>query len=300
MNSKLHNISFGVIGGSQGLGSWMVHFLRNAGLEVDFTSKDGYADYDSNEQLAKAVDVIILAVPISAMEEVLTEIFPHLHHKTLIDICSVKEFLIERFHSLTKEFPGVNVNYYSIHPMFSEKLLKLEGQVLLENFHFGQEQAFWGDFKLLFQEQQARWLTIEFRKHDQLMGIIQGLNHFNLFTSAKALSQLGHSLEEVKSIASPSYHIFLIFLTRYVMQNPRLYAEIQFFNRYTTEVLKAFKNEVEHLMQVLESKDLPAFENYVKEMQPFFASHQKDSLLSSQLINHLGELLVASNASKDL
>jgi len=291
MNSKLQNISFGVIGGSQGLGSWMVQFLRNEGLEVDFTSKDEYSDFSSNQQLAKAADVIILAVPISAMEEVFTEVYPYLHHKTVIDVCSVKEFLIERYGLLKKEFPGVKASYYSIHPMFSEKLQKLEGQVVLENFNTANDPDFWKEFKKLFVNHGTRWLSVGYQKHDQLMGVIQGLNHFNLFTSAKVLSQLGHSLSEVKSIASPSYHIFLVFLTRYVLQNPRLYAEIQFYNRYTTEVLKSFKNEVDRLVGILESKSHQSFEEYVTEMQPFFAPHEKDAKISGQLIHHLGEIL---------
>ena len=96
------------------------------------------------------------------------------------------------------------------------------------------------------------------------------------------------NLDLVKELSSPTYRIFIIFLTRYALQNPRLYADIQMYNRYVRKVIELFRDEVDHLMQLIELKDRSGFESYVKEMQPFFENNREDSKLSDHLIHQLG------------
>ncbi|MEQ8535100.1 MAG: NAD(P)-binding domain-containing protein, partial [Imperialibacter sp.] len=81
-----HSKSIGVVGGSRGMGKWLVDFLSDRGHKVSFTSNDESSQYSSNIELAAACDVLILAVPISAMEGVLAEIYPSWNGKRVIDV----------------------------------------------------------------------------------------------------------------------------------------------------------------------------------------------------------------------
>ncbi len=284
----MKDLKFGVIGGSSGMGGWWVKFLQENGCEVSFSSKDEHSQYPDNLSLVHAVDIIILATPIAFIAEVLEEIYPELDQKLLIDVCSVKQFLIEKYQKLKKSTPGIALKYLSIHPMFSQSIVSLDGQVFTFTFNDKFPEKVEKELRTLLLDQNATVLDIDFIAHDKLMGVIQGLNHFNLFVSAKTLARFAPNLELVKDLSSPTYRIFIIFLTRYALQNPRLYADIQMYNRYVRKVIEMFKDEVDHLMQLIEHQDRNGFENYVKEMQPFFEGNKDDSKLSDHLIQQLG------------
>jgi len=270
------------------MGSWWVKFLKENGLMVSFSSKDERSEYPDNLSLVQNTDVIILAAPIAFMEEVLEEIFPELDDKLLIDVCSVKQFLVEKYQELKKSNSTVQPKYLSIHPMFSQSITSLDGQVFTFTFNDHAPDQFNKEFRKLLLDHKSIIHDIDFIAHDKLMGVIQGLNHFNLFVSAKTLARFAPNLELVKNLSSPTYRIFIIFLTRYALQDPRLYADIQMYNRYVRKVIEMFKDEVDHLMQLIELKDRNGFENYVKEMQPFFENNKEDLALSDHLIHQLG------------
>lgn len=284
-------LRIGVIGGSQGMGKWLCGFFGEMGFPTGFSSHDSDSQYSSNVHLTSENDVVVLAVPISNMEEVLIEIYPYLHGKTLIDICSVKSGVVEGFIEIAKKYREVTCKYLSIHPMFAPSAKTIQGQSVLFNEAKGLtagEVTFW---KKTFSDKGANIQDIAYQEHDRLMGLIQGLNHFNVFVSAKTLAHMGIGLDFIKTLSSPSYRIFLLFYTRYVLQNPKLYAEIQIFNPYVKEVTRLFMKEATQLLEVIENKDFEGFENYVKEIQPFFRDNAQDSVMSDKLIQALGQLL---------
>ncbi|SDL36650.1 prephenate dehydrogenase [Catalinimonas alkaloidigena] len=284
-------LTYGVIGGGQGLGGWFARFLRKKELPVLVSDISGKGDFTDNRELARHANVVILAVPIKAMIPVLEEIYPELHGKVLIDVCSVKEFLVERVEQLREENPDQHTYYASIHPMFAPTMEQLRGQGLLWNYETVLPARFERFFRGLFSKDGARWYDVDYRMHDRLMGVVQGLNHFNVFVSAKALRKCGVALADIKNFASPPYRIFIVFFTRYVLQNPALYADIQMYNRHVAPVLRLFREEVDRLLTIIENQDRPAFTEYVNEMQPYFEPNQDDSALSSHLIHQLGVYL---------
>lgn len=277
--------TWGVVGGGGGLGRWMADFLRGRGLHVRTSDPVGVADYRDNVALARVADVVVVAAPIAHLTAVLAELLPHLNGKVLVDISSVKEFVVEQ---VTHAGAAAHFHYFSVHPMFAPTLRSLRGQTLLWNHTHRPLPDFEVFFRDLFAAEGARWHQVDYRTHDRLMGIVQGLNHFNVFVSAKALARSGLPLAEVVSFASPPYRIFIVFFTRYVLQHPALYADIQMHNRHVAPVLRLFREEVDRLLGLIERGDRAGFADYVTQMQPYFAPNQGDSELSGHLIQQLG------------
>ena len=292
----MHKEKIGVIGGSQGMGKWLVEYFRAKGFEVGFSSNDSRTQYLTNVQLVTDSDIIFLAVPISAMESVMDQIFPYLEGRTVIDVCSVKSGIVEKFTRLLDLYDSVECNYLSIHPMFAPSIESVVGQVVLFNYAHTSDPHIVEFWKSIFADDGAEVMEVDHIEHDKTMGIIQGLNHFNVFVSAKTLARHGDNLELIKRLSSPTYRIFVIFFTRYVMQSPRLYAEIQIFNPYVKEIVRLFMDEAEQLLNVIESKDFDGFENYVLGMQPFFAANTEDTQLSNFLIEKLGAYIADKKA----
>lgn len=287
-SNHLRHKKIGVIGGSQGLGSWMVQFFKNEGCEVKFTSVDEKSEFSNNQELIEFADIVLFCVPISKMEEVITECFPYLNGKIIFEICSVKKFIIDQFKSLQKENPAIDFSFYSIHPMYSQKQDNLKGQVIIENHVINGDDTLFSAFKYHFERHGAVWYALPYDEHDKMMGVVQGLNHFNVFVSSKTLQRAGFELEGIKAFASPTYRIFIVFFTRYVLQNPRLYAEIQLFNEYVLDTLKIFKEEVDTLYNLIAEKKEEEFIEYVNSTQTFFESNKIDKEISNHLIEQLG------------
>ncbi len=287
---KLIVMKIGIVGGSRGMGRWMLEFFKKRGYYTCFTSADGESMFDSNVEMVGAVDTVLLCVPISAMQPVLEEIYPHLHGKMLVEVASVKKFVIEKFEALQQQHPSVNCDFSSVHPMFAPTLVHLQGQVMLFTWQSGKgETAAW--LRQEFTRGRARLFDLDYLAHDRIMGVVQGLNHFNVFVSGRTLERLSGHTGSIKDFASPSYRIFLIFYARYVLQDPQLYAEIQMYNEFVPEVLEIFKQEVENLLSIIKNKDRQAFVDYVKSARPYFEENTEDLGISSHLIEQLGEYI---------
>lgn len=280
----------GVVGGSRGLGSWLVKFFTENHYPVQFSSADEHSQVADNCTLLAQSDVVFVAVPIRAMCDVLSEIYPYAHGKTIVEVCSVKKFVIEHYLQLQKQYPDVQANFVSIHPMFNQMIRHLRGQVILFNYLSGSHE--WAlELRNLFAAHQARCFDMDYLRHDEVMGVVQGLNHFNVFASAKTLNTLGNQLGIIRNVASPPYRIFLIFFSRYVLQDAGLYADIQMYNEFVPQVLEIFKGEVEKLYQIIVQKDRESFLDYVATARRYFEENQEDIGISNHLIEQLGAYL---------
>lgn len=290
---KLQGKKIGVVGGSQGLGQWLVRYFAGHGFDVGFTSADEYSQFADNATLARHVDIVFLAVPISVMQPVLEELYPHMHGKVLVEICSVKKFVVETYERLCAQYPDLQVPFLSLHPMFGPSVPGLRGQVMLFTHAYALPQGLEESLRERFQQDGGLLYTLPYLRHDKLMGIVQGLNHFNVFVSAKTLARFEDDFTDIKLVSSPPYRIFLVFFTRYVLQNPRLYADIQMSNEFVYEVVRIFRDEMNRLFDLIQTKDREGFVNYIAEMQPYFEGNRDDSELSNHLIEQLGTYLDA-------
>lgn len=287
---ELNNQKIGVVGGNQGLGSWVVKFFRAQGIETRFSSRGKESEFESNRQLADWADIVILAVPISAMSNVMEEVFPSLDDKYLVDLCSVKKFVVEKYKSLRQVYAEVLPKYLSLHPMFGPSIKSFDGNVVIFNHCDGAEDLEQA-LKAFFTEHKGIVKDVEYIKHDKQMGLVQGLNHFNVFVSAKTMARYNEDFEDIKSVASPPYRIFIVFYTRYVMQNPLLYADIQMRNEYVYEVVRIFRDEMNRLFDIIQMKDRDSFIDYITDMQGFFSQNKGDIEVSSHLMQKLSEKL---------
>lgn len=289
------SLVYGVIGGGNGLGHWFVKYLHNRDVIISYsdliknpTLTNTYNN--NNIDLVNQVDVVILAVPISNMCKVMTEIYPYLKGKILIEICSVKQFIVEHFFQLNKDF-DYSPEFHSLHPMFGTDTKNLQQQVIAQTYSNKKNSTTLLNFRELIEQDGGRWHEIEYLEHDQTMAIIQSLNHFTMFVSAKTVQGLGFDFNRHKDLSSPTYRIFIILYTRYVSHNPKLYFEIQRYNLFSKKVIETFKEEVDKLSKIIESDKEEDFAEYVNNMKPYFESNQGDCTVSQQLIESLGEIL---------
>jgi prephenate dehydrogenase len=290
------DLKYGVIGGGKGLGAFFVKLFIQDGFSVSYSSLEGdrlvnnaVGFYSDNVELVNDCDIIFLMVPISSMISVLKEIYPYLKDKVLVDCCSVKKHVVKEYEKLYASNP-IEMEYISIHPMFGEDISSIENQVIISCYSSLGYGGFLAGFNEYLIKKRVNVFHLDYAQHDRIMGVVQGLNHFNVFVSAKTLDEVGFEIIYNKAFSSPSYRIFIVFFTRYVLQNPRLYAEIQMYNDECLSVLKVFKAKVDELYSIIEKKDEDAFVDYVSDMKLHFENNIEDVEFSNKLIEFVGDI----------
>lgn len=292
----MQNLKYGVIGGKQGFGSWLVEFFNKESFNVSYSSRnksDNFENidyYSDNCELVRNSDVIFLSVPINSMIEVLNEIYDELENKILVEVCSVKTFLIEEFERLNKE-KNIKFEFHSVHPMFAQTIKNPKGQGFVFTYSNTKKSEFIKEFRELLESKDAILQDMYYKEHDKTMALIQSLNHFNLFVGAKTLKKSGFDFEKHMPLCSPTYRIFTMLFTRFVLQNPKLYAEIQLYNTYSLDVISLFKKEMGVLYEKIQNRDEEGFVEYVDSMKEFYEKNKKDSELSDILFEDLGKLI---------
>ena len=282
----------GIIGGSRGLGKFFLDFFKSKKIEVYFSSKNKPNHNvklwtSSNRCLIERCNVIFLCVPIGNMQSVFDEIKNDLCEKTLIEVCSVKKFIVDEFKKIQKK-QKIDFEFVSIHPMFGESTSSLKNKLFIENFENKKSQNY-EKLKKIFQKEKAKFLKLSYLEHDKIMSYIQVYFHLNIFISSSLISKSNFEILNLKELASPNYRIFFILLNRYIHQNPKLYFEIQVYNSYGKQILKNFEREFFDFKKIILEKNERKFISKLNKTKKYFQSQnfEEEYKLSEKLINSL-------------
>lgn len=249
-----------VIGGTRGLGNWIAGFLKEKGFDVTITGRDknvgkvvsrkmGIQYTQNNVKAASMANVVIVAVPIATTAETIREIAPYLKEGTLlVDVTSVKE----EPSKVMAECAPEGVEVLPAHPMFSQRIQSLDGQVVVLTPI--KKKGKWYPKVLNFlRSENARVLLTTPENHDQMMSIVQGLTHFAYICVASTIEKLQIDVKESRKFASPVYSLMLDMIARIVAQNPYLCYSIQTHNSHIKKIHDAFLKTVVELKDMISS-----------------------------------------------
>ena len=288
-------MKIGIIGGSRGLGKFFFEYFKKNNFEVFFSStkkpKKNIKNWtSSNKELVKKCDIIFLSVPISYMENCLEEIFLELNNKTLIEVCSVKKFIVDKYLKLEKKnIKNINCDFISLHPMFGETTNKLENKIFIENYFKNKTSKNYNLVKKIFLKEKAKFVKLEYIKHDKIMAYIQCHFHLNIFISSSIISKSKISLNDFKKFSSPNYRIFNVIISRYILQNPKLYFEIQTFNYFSKNIIDELEKELIDFKKIILKNDEKSFIKKIEKIKKYYLNqdYKKEYKISEDLINQL-------------
>ena len=285
-------MKIGIIGGSRGIGKFFLDFFKSKKIEVYFSSKNKPSRNNklwtnSNIDLIKKCDILILAVPIDSMKKTFNDLYNDLENKTLIEVCSVKKFIIDTFKQKEKK-KKINFEFISLHPMFGETTNNLSNKIFIEVYQ-NKKSKNYDKLKQIFKLEKSKFLKLNYLNHDKIMAYIQIYFHLNIFISASIIQNSGFKIKMLKDFSSSNYKIFFLILNRYINQNPKLYFEIQTYNSYGKEIFKKFENELKNFKNIIKEKNEKKFIQKVTKNKKYFQKEytKKDYDLSEKLINLL-------------
>jgi prephenate dehydrogenase len=256
------------------MGSWLSAILRGYGLTVLEVERD--TDMALRTQAIRDARVIIFAVPISTTVAVIDDTLPLLAPQTLVvDITSLK---VKPLTAMMKHRGEV----LGLHPMCAPTPQGLAGQpVVACRGRTGPASEL---FLQMLLDLGARVIEMEAERHDRLMAVVQGLNHFYSIVFAHALKSLGVSAEDTMTVASPVYELRMQLIGRILAQSPELYADIERENPYVPEALNAYLSSLQQFKDAIEHGSRDDCVKFFTEAAHSFGPYRYEALERSNTI----------------
>lgn len=252
------NFKIGIIGGAGKMGRLFQTLFERKGYEV-FISDVGVGL--SLEELMKLCKVILIAVPMEVFPKIVKEISPLVSKwHWIIDICSLK---LEPSKLMVKHLKGPEL--LATHPLFGPFEDTLKNKSIAIYPLKGKNLYLW--FKGVMEEEGLRIIEISPKRHDQIMGLVQVINHFWLLLLAKLIRDSEIQAKELVELSTPSFLSQLIALSRLSKQDENLYAKIQLANPYGKKFRNLFCKNCSLLNKILSRKNSSAellFKDYFR------------------------------------
>lgn len=281
---KAPNLSPIVIVGGQGaMGQLFAKQFQRSGYEVKVLDKN---DQHQAAEILKGAKMVMISVPINALEDVVKALPPLADDCLLVDITSVKQAPLA---VLKAAHAGPVVG---LHPMFGPDISHWVKQTVVVCEGRTPEVA-----KGLLEQLQVwgcQLVELDAKKHDEAMQIIQVMRHLTTFVYGQFLAKQGHTLEELRSCSSPIYQLELMMVGRLFAQSPELYSDImlaQFDN--VEELLAQYQDTFAQTLEKLKAGDKGALMSAFADAKEYFSDSTAHFLTQSRsLLNKANDAKV--------
>lgn len=260
-------VTVGIIGGTGQMGQFFKRFFENNNCEVLISSRRTKL---KPEDCARQSDVVLVSVPIEDTVDVIKKISPHINKNSLlIDTTSIKEKPVDAMIKHAK------CEVIGMHPVFGPNVISLRDQTIVLCPARTKKWLKW--IVDIFGKNNAMVKITSPQKHDEMMSVIQGLNHFSTLSVAHAMKKLRISIEESLAYTSPIYKLRMAMVGRILNQNPSLYANIEIMNTKNVRVLATYIDSAKKLQKIIETKNTKGFLRYFNECSEFFDHFKKEA-----------------------
>jgi len=257
---RLKDPMVGIIGGTGFMGTWLADILRKKDIHV---VPVGRTTALTPVQAAKDCDVVVISVPITKTEEIIKEVAPHIaEDKLLMDLTSIKKRPLQAMLRYSRcEVVGV-------HPLFGLDTSPDEEAKIAICPARGSTGVEW--LKKLFTDAGMIVAILSAEKHDQLMGLVQGANHFSTLALALLIKKSGFTLKEIQSCSTQTFMRRLRRITAMLGQSDELFGALLMENNFSCGFVEQYMNMASDLSGIIRNKDGERFRQLFMELKDFF------------------------------
>ncbi|MCF2907932.1 bifunctional chorismate mutase/prephenate dehydrogenase [Pseudoalteromonas sp. DL2-H2.2] len=274
-----------IVGGAGAMGQLFARQLERSGYQVRILDKAQQAE---QETILADAKLVLLSVPINALEQVINELPELPEDCVLADITSVKQAPLQ---AMMNKHTGPVVG---LHPMFGPDISHWVKQTVVVCDGRG-EQAYQGLLEQL-QIWGCHLANMAAKKHDQAMQIIQVMRHLTTFVYGQFLARQCHTLEELRSCSSPIYQLELMMVGRLFAQSGELYTDIMLAQFDEVEgLLASYQDTFAQTLSRLQTGDKAALMAAFEEAKSYFSDSAQTFLRQSRgLLNKANDAKVIS------
>jgi prephenate dehydrogenase len=252
---KMQDIRIGIIGGTGGMGRIFADLFRRQGYTVQVSGRTSGPDIPA---MARQCQVIIVSVPIGITVEIIEQIGPLMHEGSLLmDLTSLKaEPVKAMLQSSSAEVIG-------LHPLFGPGVEAVAGYTIVI---CPARKGPWLEWvKDILTHQGATIVETTPERHDELMAVVQVLNHLNSITMGMVLKEWGADLTALVRFATPMFSTKLAVIKEIFTNNPRLYAELITLNPHVQKIVGLYEKTLSDIKSLINKKDTEAFTKLIEK-----------------------------------
>jgi prephenate dehydrogenase len=252
--SPANHFPIGIIGGAGGIGRWFAAFFEQAGYTVHVS---GQASGLRPAEMAAVCPVIIVSVPIGVTQAVIRDVGPHMKQESLLmDLTSLKAGPVRAMlEASASEVIG-------LHPLFGPGVPSLEGQNVVLCPARGERWLPW--VRDTLGKKGATLIETTPERHDEIMAIVQALNHLNTLVLGLSIREAGISREELERFSTPLFRARLEAVEN-LFSHPQLYAEIIAGNPHAAEILDLHERAFSTVKPLVVQQGAKALEERIRQ-----------------------------------
>jgi prephenate dehydrogenase len=241
----MKDIQIGIIGGTGGMGRIFTDLFRQEGYTVHVSGRTQGLDIPT---MAATCQVVIVSVPIDITVDIIGEIGPLMREDALLmDLTSLKT---EPMKAMLHASPSAVIG---LHPLFGPGVDSIDGHTIVLCPARTQDWLPW--LRDILKKHDATIIETTPERHDELMALVQALNHLNSITMGIILQEWGEDLMELKRFATPMFATKLEIIKEIFTNNPRLYADIITLNPHIEKILDLYERTVVDVATMIKARD---------------------------------------------
>ncbi|WP_320172435.1 prephenate dehydrogenase [Maridesulfovibrio sp.] len=226
---KIHSIA--VIGSRGQMGGFLALKAERAGLLVH--RFDQPIDESEMARLLPGTDFVLLCVPVTVMDEVLTKVVPHMKKGAVLsDVGSVKGRPVQQ---MLRAYSGPVVG---THPLFGPVIPTDFNPTVALVAERKEDHPALLAVKDFFERLDFGAFESSVDEHDKAMAMIQALN----FSSTIAFLACSREIPNIKKFVTPSFRRRLESAQKMVTQDSDLFVTISDANQYSLEAIRLFRS----------------------------------------------------------
>jgi prephenate dehydrogenase len=256
---KMKDIQIGIIGGFGGMGRIFADLFRQEGNRVLVSGRQRGPAIPT---LAAQCQVVIVSVPIGVTREIIEQLGPHMKADALLmDLTSLKAEPVRAMLNYSR------AEVIGLHPLFGPGVASLAGHTICLCPARGEAWLAW--VKDIFARHGAILIETTPEHHDEMMALVQVLNHLNSITMGMILSEWGVDLSELEKYATPIFRQKLAIIKEIFVNDPRLYAEIITMSPHISRILELYGRILSDLEALIKERNAEGLTALLKKKSPW-------------------------------
>ena len=150
-----------------------------------------------------------------------------------------------------------------LHPLFGPGVDAITGNTIVICPARTEQWLDW--VKNILTKHGATLIETTPERHDELMALVQALNHLNSITMGMILKEWGMDLAELIQFATPIFNTKLAIIKEIFTNNPRLYAEIITLNPHIDKILDLYRTTLSDIETLIKERDPGGFTDLMEK-----------------------------------
>jgi prephenate dehydrogenase len=242
---NMKDIQIVIIGGTGGMGRLFADLFHQEGYTVHVSGRTQGMDIPT---MAKTCQVVIVSVPIEITVEIIGKIGPLMNKDALL--MDLTSFKTEPVQAMLQSSPSEIIG---LHPLFGPGVASVAGHTIV--LCPARTHGWLPWLREIFKKRNATIIETTPERHDDMMALVQALNHLNSITMGMILQEWGEDLTALQSFATPIFTTKLDIIREIFTNNPRLYADIITLNPHIGKILDLYGRTLSEVATMIKTKD---------------------------------------------